>query len=165
MTYEEAKTVVNSGAFNSCYARLADNKKKFKKLYDDGPFRSSTRSFEDIKNDEQAFRSGNTNIYYTLVDNYENDLLIVYKKVAEYLNLAIGHCTSVQNGMDTDRNALAAALKTETDVYNDLAPHKVDVYDDNGNVIGEDDLSDEHRAMAIAEAEKVWYGMCCMWSK
>lgn len=169
MTYEEAKEKVPSGAFSSCYARVGDKKKKFKELYDAGPFKSATRTFEDIKNDEQAFRSGDTNIYYTLVENYENDLSVVYGKVADYLLLARGHCTSIQNGMDIDRGALAHALQKEEEVFDSLAPHirpKQVGTDAKGNPIYEDyDYTAEDRAVAVEEGRKIWQAECCQWSK
>ncbi len=170
MTYKEAKSVVNSGEFNSCYARVGDKKKIFKKLYDDGPFKSATRTFEQIKDDEEAFRSGDTNLYYTLVENYENDLNFVYGKVAECLLLAQGYCTSIQNGMDIDRSALSLALTKEEEVFDSLEPHiradQIDTAANGDPIYGKPyDHSSLDRAEAEEAAEDIWYDNCCAWSK
>lgn len=168
MTYEEAKVKVPSAAFNSCYSRVSAKKKIFKELYDSGPYKNARRTFEDIKNDKEAFHSGDTNLYYELVENYEMDLNIVLDKVNENLKLSEGHCVSIMNGMDTDRGALAAALAKEEEHFNSLAPHigtrRVGGTDANPTYESYDRTA-EDRAAAIEEGRKVWQAECCAWSK
>ena len=169
MTYEEAKEKVPSAAFNSCYSRVGAKKKKFKQLYEDGPYKSVRRTFEDIKNDKEAFRSGDKNLYYELVENYEMDLGEVLVKVIKDLKLAEGYAGSILNGMDTDRTALANALAKEEEVFNSLAPHigtREIGTDEKGQPIVETyDRTAEDRATAIEEGRKVWQAECCAWSK
>lgn len=169
MTYEEAKIKVPSASFNSCYSRVKDKKKKFKELYDDGPYKNVRRTFEDIKNDKEAFRSGNTNLYYELVENYEMDLGIVVGQASENIKLAEGHCVSIMNGMDIDRGALSHALAKEEEVFNRLAPHvrpKQVGTDSKGEPIYEQhDFTAEDRAQAVEEGRKIWQAECCQWSK
>ena len=165
MTYEEAKEKIPSASFSSCYSRVSGKKKKFKELYDDGPYKNVTRKFEDIKNDKEAFRSGDTNLYYELVENYEIDLGKIVGEASENIKLAEGHCVSIMNGMDIDRGALANALAKEEETFNSLAPHIIDEYDDKGKYLGKKDLTAEHRAIAIEEGRKVWEAECSQWSK
>lgn len=169
MTYEEAKEKVPSAEFNSCYSRVAGKKKRFKELYEEGPYKSVRRTFEDIKNDKEAFRSGDTNLYYELVENYEMDLGVVLGKVIEDLKLAEAHAISIMGGMNTDRAALADALAKEEEVFNSLAPHigtRVIGTDSKGEPITENyDRTAEDRATAIEEGRKVWEAECCAWSK
>lgn len=168
MTYEEAKEKVPSASFNSCYSRVNDKKKKFKELYDDGPYKNARRKFEDIKNDKEAFRSGDTNLYYELVENYEKDLGIVVGQAAENIKLAEGHCVSIMNGMDIDRGALAHALQKEEEVFDSLAPHigtrQIGGTEENP-IMEEYDRTAEDRAKAIEEGRKIWDAECCQWSK
>lgn len=168
MTYEEAKEKVPSAAFNSCYSRVSGKRKVFKELYDSGPYKSARRTFEDIKNDKEAFHSGDKNLYYELVENYEMDLGRVAEKVSENLKLAQGHCVSIMNGMDIDRGALAAALAEEERVFNSLAPHigtRVIGGTEENPITESYDRTAEDRATAIEAGRKIWEAECCAWSK
>lgn len=165
MDYEEAKVLIPSGAFKSCYARVSDSKEIFQKLIDEGPDKNATKTFEEIKNAKAAFTDGPTKNYYDLVNNYEQDLRKVYNKAIYYLDIAKGHCISILNGMSVDCDALVAAEAEELRVFNSLAPHKRPIYDDKGEQIGEEDLEAEHRATALAAARAVWKAECCQWSK
>ncbi|MDD5888632.1 MAG: hypothetical protein PUC82_04000 [bacterium] len=172
MTYNEAKTIVGGGEFIATYSRVSQGQKKFIKLRDSGAFSSTddyttkaNTSFAELKEQDAPFKSGSTNIYRTLIENYEEALKIIENDVALYLDMAVGYCISIKNGMDTDSAALAAADEEYTRVYDSLAPHIVDETDEKGKVVGKKDLTAEHAATAYAAAEEVWYSLCCVWSK
>lgn len=172
MTYQEAQEIVGSGPFNNSYMKMKTAEKRFKTLRESGAFSSSEfhsaeskTTFEELKDWDEPFRSGDTNLFNQLVDNFEKDLEAIERDVVMYFYLAEGHTRSIRNGMDIDTAALAAAQKKEKEVFDSKDPHKEDVTDDKGNVVETIDTTEKDKQEAINQAEAVWKSLCCEWSK
>lgn len=173
MTYQEAQEIVGSGPFKISYMKMKTAEKRFKTLRESGAFSTSEFhsseskiSIKDLKEWGEPFRSGDTNLFYQLVENFEKALKVIESDVAMYFYLAEGHTRSIRNGMDIDAAALAAAEKKEKEVFDSLAPHIIDDVDEKGNPTGtQTDKTAEHKQQALSAAEAEWKSLCCEWSK